>query len=335
VKDVQVEELWSLDEESFANLKPVYGLIFLFKWQPEQDERPVAHDVDGLFFARQVITNACATQAILSILLNSPTLELGDTLDNFKGFACALDPESAGEAINSLDDVRRAHNSFNRPEPFIPEEKQVATKDDDVFHFIAYIPFRGKIYELDGLKPGPICLAEQAGKDWLATVRPHIEQRMQKYAGSEIRFNLLAVTRDRRASLQEHVEGRATRASILEDALSSAENVEAAPGFVPVELEDDEGFLALLEKGDQAELAAQLRHENRQKDTEVSQLEAVEQRFAAWKAENIRRKHNYIPLCVAMLHLLAEKNKLGPMVEAAKKQQQDRRAAAAKGEASS
>ena len=58
VEGVQVEEIYSLDEDQFRDLKPVYGLIFLFKWV--HDENPQGNLVkdsrmQDMFFAKQVI----------------------------------------------------------------------------------------------------------------------------------------------------------------------------------------------------------------------------------------------------------------------------------------
>ncbi|KAK4337287.1 hypothetical protein RND71_043285 [Anisodus tanguticus] len=94
VNGVQVEELWSLTPENFAHLKPIHGLIFLFKWIPGQDEGgTVIAEPNDIFFAKQVINNACATQAILSVLLNCKheDVDLGSTLTKFKEFTSSFD----------------------------------------------------------------------------------------------------------------------------------------------------------------------------------------------------------------------------------------------------
>lgn len=139
---------------------PVYGLIFLFKWQSDEaDDRVQLEESEDIYFARQMINNACATQAILNILLNCQDITLGDTLRQFKEFTMALPPDMRGEAIGTDDRLRTVHNSFSRPEPFIFEDKDKDKGEaEDAFHFIGFVPVNGILYELDGLKQGPIVI---------------------------------------------------------------------------------------------------------------------------------------------------------------------------------
>jgi len=118
-RGAQVEEIWSLEPENFEKLKPVHGLIFLFKWQPgEEPAGSVVQDsrLDTIFFAKQVINNACATQAIVSVLLNCThqDVHLGETLSEFKEFSQSFDAAMKGLALSNSDVIRQVHNRFAR-----------------------------------------------------------------------------------------------------------------------------------------------------------------------------------------------------------------------------
>jgi ubiquitin carboxyl-terminal hydrolase L5 len=60
---------------------------------------------------------------------------------------------------------------------------------------------------LDGLQEGPVCLGDitnpNSADAWLDLVRPVIQKRIEKYSASEIRFNLLALIRNRRQLFNE------------------------------------------------------------------------------------------------------------------------------------
>jgi len=234
-----------------------------------QDDR-----LDKIFFARQVIQNACATQALISVLLNCthPKMELGAVLSDFKEFTKAFDPSMKGLALSNSDTIRSVHNSFARHTVFEFEQKN-SSKEEDVFHFVGYVPIDGRLYELDGLKEGPLDLGPiTAGKNWTEVIRPVLQERIAKYSEGEIHFNLMAIISDRKAQYEERLAE-----------LQASGN--ATPALV----------------------------------TEIKNLIELEsQKRERYKLENIRRKHNYLPLIVQFLKELADKKQLLPLYEAAK-----------------
>ncbi|XP_077573557.1 ubiquitin carboxyl-terminal hydrolase isozyme L5 isoform X1 [Stigmatopora nigra] len=302
-KGAQVEEIWSMEPENFDNLKPVHGLIFLFKWQAgEEPAGSIVQDsrLDHIFFAKQVINNACATQAIVSVLLNCshPDMLLGHTLTEFREFSQSFDAAMKGLALSNSEVIRQVHNGFARQQMFEFDAKSSA-KDEDAFHFVSYVPVNGRLYELDGLREGPIDLGACNQDDWICAVRPVIEKRIQKYSEGEIRFNLMAIVSDRKTIYEKKIAELQTQ--LTEDE--------------PMDTDQSSTFLSSI----QSEIAKY-----------HLLIEEENQKLKRYKVENIRRKHNYLPFIMELLKTLAEHQQLIPLVEKAKEKQSAKKAQEAK-----
>eukprot|EP00741_Cyanophora_paradoxa_P007189 tig00001085_g6956.t1 len=325
VRGVQMEEIYSLDADMMRELQPVFGLCFLFKWRHEKDDRPVVKEPrEGLFFANQIINNACATQALLSIVMNCQEIELGSELNEFRNFTKEFDPEMKGLAISNSETIRTVHNSFARPEPFVIEEDKKATKDDDVYHFISYVPVNGVLYELDGLKPGPIDLGPCTKDDWLQKVAPVIQARIERYASSEIRFNLLALVRNRKDAAQQELKRVLTlRAAAARRLMALGLPVDPAACVEPEGGPDTSGEVHAqvteIERIGGDEVQSQMLQLEDRAGQLLATVQAEDEKYKAWKIENMRRRHNYIPFVCEFLKILAEKKQLLPLLEKAKK----------------
>jgi hypothetical protein len=62
----------------------------------------------------QTTSNACASIALLNLLMNVPDLELGPTLESLKRFTETMSPALRGYQVGNSDFIRGIHNSYTR-----------------------------------------------------------------------------------------------------------------------------------------------------------------------------------------------------------------------------
>ena len=122
-------------------------------------------------------------------------------------------------ATTTVEEHKASQSKINKPPPAkrrkitasinarVSQQKATASEtQEEVYHFIGYVPAHGKVWELDGLKSGPLEVGElpedSTAESWMDVVRPALRMKMEKYGGdaggeANIRFNLLALVDDR------------------------------------------------------------------------------------------------------------------------------------------
>uniref|UniRef100_A0A0A9YBB0 Ubiquitin carboxyl-terminal hydrolase n=1 Tax=Lygus hesperus TaxID=30085 RepID=A0A0A9YBB0_LYGHE len=228
VKGVQVEEIYDLGKPLEG---PVYGFIFLFRWNEERRSRRNQNElcvgdeqvVNSIFFAQQMVPNSCATHSLLSVLLNCANIQLGSTLSRLKSDTAGMDPENKGWAIGNSFELAKAHNSHAMPQARRRTDKcsgvPTGRYTGEAYHFVSYVPINGHLFELDGLKPSPIDHGPWSEhEEWTDKFHRVITDRLgEKY--NDIRFNLMAVVPDKRLTLTHRLSILRTNRQIVLDAL--------------------------------------------------------------------------------------------------------------------
>jgi len=224
-------------------------------------------------------------------------------------------------ALESAEVIRVAHNSFSHPEPF--EFEEVAAKEnDDVFHFISYVPFKGNVYELDGIQKGPVLLGPiEEGKDWIEVAKKEIQKRMMEYATNEIHFNLLAIVGDRKEILTNEIQ----KDKFLKNYIAKQINLPMEGEISEAELQNHKNDIEKLPKNP-AELGGIYETLELRLNNNISMLAYEEEKRKKWHAENQRRRHNYLPFIFEFLKILAEKGKLPDMINKAKEEMKKKKA---------
>lgn len=225
VENVEVRELLSLDVDSLEQLGKVYGLLFLFKYRrreyTDSSDQGVPAEQSNVIFAHQIAQNACATQAILSVLLNTPGLDLGPQLSEFCEFVQHLDPESRGDAIAMSEFLQTQHNFMCRPQLMVNDGPApiMSEEDDGLYHYIAYVPTEQGLFELDGLKQAPVFHGASSLENMVKVVR----KRVDRHRG-DLRVSLLAVTQDMRQVYEQRGQTDLLAFEVEKRAQSTREN---------------------------------------------------------------------------------------------------------------
>ncbi|KAG6841640.1 hypothetical protein C0991_008625 [Blastosporella zonata] len=262
VRNIELVEMYDIEPWAVDHLNP-HGLIFCFLWRKDAHRPGEFNDpaAERVWFANQLSDDACASHAILNVLLNCPDVDIGGELRRFRQDTEKMSPVMKGLAITNSHLLRKGHNSLARPADLRgalnviaittldeakskakakttsttkrgtkpppakraktvtsksspskakdkPKPKAEAEEEDEAYHFIGYVPSYGKVWELDGLKSGPLEVGELplapssaasgSKSGWMDIVRPALRMKMEKYGGAaeggdNIRFSLLAI----------------------------------------------------------------------------------------------------------------------------------------------
>ena len=238
--------------------------------------------------------------------------------------------------------LRNLHNSLSRASERAAldialmdaaKSKQRAKGDnsgeDESFHFIAYVPLNGVLWELDGLRRQPVRLGDCEDGQWLHIATPRIQERIerydlaetyfsdQSYSESEIRFNLLALAQRRLPVIASQLEDLTQLSSRLLSQLNElVPDWNALEDFVTATDAKVDSLLvsSALENGDPQIIISVKKALERDVALLRSSLVDEEDKISGYNEYVMRRRNDYTAFIKCMLEKLGRRDLIRPIL---------------------
>ncbi|KAG0497408.1 hypothetical protein HPP92_002099 [Vanilla planifolia] len=200
--EVEFNDVYGMDDELLEMVpKPVLAVLFLFPYSPQvENERKDVHGQglgsvrkeipENVYFLKQTVDNACGTIGILHAIGNltsSIKLVEGSFFDRFYNSTANMNPF---ERAKFLEMDREMENAHSVAATAGDTEAKLYVEE----HYCCFTSIDGQLYELDGMKPSPICHGPSSPDSLLQDAVTVIKSKIEKNPDS-INFNIMALSR--------------------------------------------------------------------------------------------------------------------------------------------
>ena len=302
LKGIQVEELISMQPNDLQPLGAIYGVSIILAVEYlklKSEAKPVTTD---LYHCQQLFFNAPLPHAILSVLLNIEGVPLPIELVRYKEFVRDFNPQLREGVINELHTLRTICNSF-----YTPEFQNGSHKATSAYSFITFIPYKGKLYELNSMESNIKMISEFKG-DWMELAKPIIENIESICTSQNIVYHTFAFAPDRKEIAEERLSKNKLLLGEIINRL----------GMKPISNEVLPNELLKLIPNDREKIEQLYKSVNEEIMQDEIIITSEQERSKLNKEEYNRRTFNYIPFIFNMLKTLSEKGKLQKAIEDAK-----------------
>ncbi|KAF2756318.1 ubiquitin carboxyl-terminal hydrolase-like protein isozyme L3 [Pseudovirgaria hyperparasitica] len=211
--ELQFYDVYSLDEyELLAHIpRPAFALLVIIPLSPAWDKDRMDEDAETEDYAgfgsgepviwfKQTIGNACGSIGLLHSVVNGPAVDFinpNSDLADIRERAIPLDMTSRAKMLYDNGSFETAHKSVE-----LVGDTSAAHMDGHAGqHFVSYVKSKGKLWELEGSRKGPIDRGELAEDEDVLSPRAlelglkRIMKVESDAGGGDLRFSCIALSR--------------------------------------------------------------------------------------------------------------------------------------------